>query len=323
MSWKTCMGVLEYAPGEFATWRLSCHLFAERRSRPRYHFPMKSALLIFCFATHAWASENCADLCRQAEEATGKTAQEKALAAIKVCAGAKVKSARPQMVLATEEFRAGRYQKAVHWAQEGLKQEPGLALAHMNMCAALERMKKYPDAIAACERGLKAENPWTAKLEFNLGKAKFSQAVESEKFSEALKAEPHFLKSMKIDPDIPDNFYFMGVLEFGVRGDASKSAGWHHQACARGHEGACKEEGKMKAQVLHDKTAGAVPQPAETASSSAEEAELWARIKQNYIKKGVKPAAAESTVQQMKGHLTGVPTDQRLNIILQMEKGSR
>jgi tetratricopeptide (TPR) repeat protein len=264
-----------------------------------------------------------ADTCSsrvEAAEAEQDLSKARGLAqkAIAACAKEKVRSARPHMVLCDVAFRAGDFASVVKHAEAGLKEEPGLPLAYMNMCAALSQMKKYDEAIAACEKGLETESGWSAKLNFNLGLAVFQKFVAQEKFARALESEKYFLESAKRDPSIEQNWFYLGTLEENVKNNPQKGVEYFDRACELGHKASCDGKARAEATVQAQKAKGNAP-----VAVSGDEEPLWKQVEENYRKKGLSAEQAKKLVTDMRANMGALAPEQRLEVVRSMVQSTR
>ncbi len=286
---------------------------------------MKATFLVLglFISNLALAGETCSSLVSSAESlndqgAWGK-ATDQAKKAVKVCAGEKQKTARPQMVLATAANAVEDYEQTIFWSKEALKQEADLPLAYMDMCAGYMGLKKYDEAVAACKGGLKKENPWSSKINFNTGLALFKKYVESNQFEKTAEAEPYFKASEKIDPKIPDNYYYVGLIN-QANGKIKESLEQFAKGCELGHEGCCTNKDVLlataKAQPAGKKAAA--PEPHAAVATSEGETKLWQKIKDGYIKKGVPAESVVKMLAEMKSNFSSLTAEQRIATLKSM-----
>ena len=264
-------------------------------------------------------ADTCSSLVEaaDAERDPGK-ARGLAQQAISACTKEKVPTARPHMVLCAVAFKAGDFATVVKHARAGLKEEPGLPLAYMNLCAALSQTKKYDEAIAACEKGLETENPWTARLHFNLGLALFQKAVAQKKFERTLESETHFLESAKRDPSIDQNWFYLGTLETSVKNNPVKGIEYFSRGCELGHQASCDSKARAEATVQAPKAKETTP-----AAVSGDEERLWKQVEANYQKKGLSAEQAKKVVTDTRANLGALSPEQRLDVARSMAEGTK
>ncbi|MGZ3690762.1 MAG: hypothetical protein ACXVAX_04625, partial [Pseudobdellovibrio sp.] len=146
----------------------------------------KIILISLLTAGFAYGADTCKSATDAAEDLSNQgswaKATETAKKAVKLCETEKQKTARPHMILATVSNAVQDYEQTIFWSKEALKQEPDLPLAYMDMCAGYMNMEKYDEAVTACKNGLKRDNPWSAKINFNTGMALFKKYVGLSKF---------------------------------------------------------------------------------------------------------------------------------------------
>ena len=279
---------------------------------------MKFLVALLLLSPLSVLADTCSSLIKAAE-AEEDPGESRALAekAIAACAKEKVRTARPHMVLCDVSFQAGDFASVVKHADKALKEEPGLPLAYMNKCAAQSQMKKYDEAIATCEKGLKTENEWSAKLHFNLGLAIFQKFVAQEKFARALESEKHFLESSKRDPSIAQNWFYLGTLEENVKNNPRKGVEYFNRACELGHTSSCQSKARAEAAVRAQEK-GSAPAPV-----SGDEETLWKQIEENYQKKGISAEQARKIVTDMRANMGALTPEQRLEVVRSMVQSTR
>lgn len=273
------------------------------------------------------AAETCASLSEKAEKASaaGSSVTEPvAKAAIEACLREHVKTARPYMVLAVLANRAQRYTDVIKWSEKGLQQEPGLALAYMNICSAQSQMKQYDAAVATCKKGLAKKSEWSAILNSNIGLALFQKAVDQSKFSETLAAEPYFKESKRLDATIAQNDFYLGSIEENVKMNAKAALPLYDNACKLGSNPACDAIPRAT------KAAGApeTTQPRQVraatqgaaAPASLEEEKLWGVLVDSYVKRGLSADAAKKNVDAMRRGMQQLSSEQRVNALKTMTK---
>lgn len=280
-----------------------------------------------CLPSFASAVENCVSLTSKAENLNDSgafgQAQDTAKKAIAACAKEKQKTARPFMVLATAANATQDYDGTIRWANEGLKQEPNLPLAHMDICAAYIGKEQYDLAVAACKKGLTKPNPWSAKLNHNLGLAIFKKFVALEQYAKAGESEPYFKESQKLDPKIAANYHYLGTIAQALKNDLPTASVNFKKGCELKYQSSCESLQAVQAALAKAPAQGATAQSSAAAKSapvSGNEAQLWDLIKKGYIKKGLQPAQAEQTIQGMKANMAKMAPDQRLMILQNMAK---
>jgi signal recognition particle GTPase len=137
-------------------------------------------------------------------------------------------------------------------------------------------------------------------------------------FKSALAAQKHFQRSWQLDPTLRDNYYYLGAIEHAVKFDAPKALEYFAKGCDLKESRSCDGARKAKNEIA----ANALEARRHTASNE-DEAKLWEKIQQNYVKKGVPPATAKSTVEALKKGMAHQNPEGRLNSIRQLEAGSR
>ncbi len=274
---------------------------------------MKSlAVGLLILSSSAFAND-CATLIDAAEKAYDLsdlvTAKAKGTAAIKACE--KEKTSRHFMVLSAAANQEKDFTSVIKWANEGLKKEPGLPLAYMNICAAHSQMKEYDKAISACETGAKTDSEWKAMILSNLGLAYFSKAVDAGKYEEAIKSEKYFLESSKIDPSIGMNYFYLGTLEHAVKNNIPAAKTLLDKGCKAHDQRACTSLANLPKEA-----------PKAAPKASAGESALVDRLVKNYMKKGLPEAQARTTVQDVVKGLSSLPEAQRLTTLESMVKAT-
>ena len=284
---------------------------------------MKKLVMLLLFISNSvLAAETCSSLVATAENLSDQgnwgKATEVAKKAVKACAVEKQKTARPHMVLATAANAVEDYEQTIFWSQEALKQEADLPLAYMNMCAGYMGLKKYDDAVNACKGGLKKQNPWSAKINFNAGLALFKKYVELNKFEKTAEAEPFFKASEKIDPKIPDNYYYVGLIN-QTNGKSKEALDQFAKGCELGHEGCCTSKEELLATTAQPAVKKATAQEAHAVAATPEgEAKLWQKIKEGYIKKGVPAESVAKMINTMKTSYSSLTPEQRISALKNM-----
>lgn len=275
-------------------------------------FALAVALIASAYPALAHA-EDCASLIAQAESSQGPEAVASAKKAVAVCKIANIKTARPFMVLSAEANRSGKLNEVISWSKQGLEQEPSLPLAYMNICAAQMQMKKYDDAVATCQQGLREPNAWSAKLNFNIGLALFKKAVDAQKFPETLKSEPYFQESKQLDASILQNDFYLGMMEENVKGNPQAALSHYEPACKAGDKSSCEAMARVKSATSAPAVSAKTAAPA-----SPEEAKLWDELVVAYRKKGLDEATAKHTVSEIRGNFSSLTSEQRIQSLKSM-----
>ncbi len=284
---------------------------------------MKKLVMLLLFISNSvLAAETCSSLVATAEnlsdQANWGKATEVAKKAVKACAAEKQKTARPHMVLATAANAVEDYQETIFWSGEALKQESDLPLAYMDMCAGYMGLNKFDEAIAACKKGLKKENQWSAKINFNTGLALFKKYVGLEQFNKVSEAEPYFKASQKIDSKIPDNYYYIGLINQTGNKMAEAQAQFT-KGCELGHQNCCKSKAELSATAAVEPSVKRTATPSPNAAPSSEaEVKLWQKIKEGYMKKGVPPASVDKVIADLKNNLSALTPEQRMTALKSM-----
>lgn len=256
-----------------------------------------------------------------------EVARTEAKKAIELCQKEGLKTARPQMVMTVVANAEQDFPSVISWAEQGLKQEPGLPLAYMNMCGAYTQMKKFDQAIKACETGLKTRNEWSAMLNSNMGLAIFTKAGEEEKPNDSLKAEKYFKESQKLDPKIAQNYFFLGIIEHVVKNNVTAATPLYKKGCDLQHAGSCEKMKELQTQsavanaIEATAPTGVTPPAAakepvrKTAGGGAGEDQLWGELRQNYLKKGLPGERADAMIEEFKTNFRQLPAEHRQRTI--------
>lgn len=251
--------------------------------------------------------------------------------ALKACASSNVRGARAHMALGTLLNRKQKYREAIQILEEGLKKEPGLALAYMNICACYIGLNDYTNAIQNCEKGLQTKNKsksWKAMLNHNMGLAYFNQAADKEDTKDK-RSEPYFKESMKLDPTIGANYYFLGVLSEVSDGDYPQAKKYYDQGCKKGHQMSCQWLQTIDQRIAQYKAQAASSQATQRQTASVpvnltpEETKLYQELKALYLQKGMPGDAAENVVKQLQQSYAKFPAPQRVTMLQQVLKSMK
>ena len=239
-----------------------------------------------------------------------------AMSALKLCQNEKV--VNPQMTLANIEMNEKKYLEAIKCSEETLKIDPDHVLAYFNICAANHGLKKYDEAIANCKKGLSFEMPWAndvkALLNGNLALAIFTKGANEGNMQTISESEKYFLESVKLDPEIPQNFYFLGKIEAVNKGNNKNALFYYKKGCDLKHDPSCKELKLLESQSKTSVSASAQPiAPATTLIPlTPKEIEIYEKLTKGYEKKGIPKEKIKDLVTNIKKSMEALAPEQRL-----------
>ncbi len=272
-------------------------------------------LSFLSLAGNSFASD-CEDLVEKMERGSTPIAEKKSLAlkAVKSCKGEGHINA--QIMLAWISNNEGNYEEAIKWNDEALKIAPQSPLPYMNKCASLMGHKKHDEAIEVCKKGLGLKqlgSDWKAKLNANIALAMYEKGVQNNDNSTILESEAYFLESSKLNPNIAQNHNYLGIINFFIKKKVPEAIAYYKKACDLGDTSGCKN--------LKDTEASEVAKvKKDSAPPSTNEKELYAKIRQGYVKSGVPAASIDSIIDNITKSLVQLTPEQRLQSLQTLAK---
>jgi tetratricopeptide (TPR) repeat protein len=288
---------------------------------------MKTILLLALLLSSAvsLAASPCEEAIKAMED-PANVSKERVLAmsALKLCQNEKV--VNPQMSLANIEIKEKKFQEAIKWSEDALKIIPDLALPYLNICAAYHGLKQYDQAIANCKKGLSFEWVWgdhlKALLNGNLALAIFTKGANDGNMQTIAESEKYFLESVKLDPTLAQNYYFLGKIE-AVNKDNNKNALFYYKkGCDLKHDPSCKD---LKLLESQPKPSASAPIPSTGPANkliplTPKEIEIYEKLAKGYEKKGIPKDKIQDLVTNIKKSMEALSPEQRVQSLEAMLK---
>ena len=289
---------------------------------------MKKLITTFILLSHSllYAGTLCEESIKILEN-PANVAKERSLAMTSLELCKKEKVINPHMALANVEISEGKYQAAIKWSEDALKIIPGLALPYLNICAAWHGLKQYDKAIESCKKGLSFKWIWAdhlkALLNANLALSIFTKGANEGNMDIIMESEKYFSESMKLDPKLGQNYFYLGKIEAVNRSNHQAALTYYKKGCELKHRPSCDSIKEAEEAV---KTAAAPspsvqePAPAVIVPTTPAEVQIYAKLSEAYAKKGIPPEKVKEIIASLKTSMATIPVEQRLMSLNSMLK---
>jgi tetratricopeptide (TPR) repeat protein len=115
------------------------------------------------------------------------------------------------------DLSEGKLSEAITWNEEAQKLNPNLVETYISICDTHNQLKAYEKTLSLCRKALSLKGgvsePDRASLQSLLGLAAFMRGEESSNSNLLKTSENYFLESLKYDPQMAKNYFYLGSLE--------------------------------------------------------------------------------------------------------------
>jgi tetratricopeptide (TPR) repeat protein len=166
----------------------------------------------------------------------------------KTCAKPDAAHARALSRLGIVQFGRGDHTEAAVAFEAAAELNPKDAILRMNVCGALTELKRYEDAIVACDAGLelaKAQDDGSVEKHGNVLKLGFNLALAKVRRARSICSDPTIFEAFEAfrgaHADHGWVHQLLGAWFWDCEDDFDKGFALYKRSCALGHEPSCEQ----------------------------------------------------------------------------------